>query len=228
LSETEGKFGLLLVALVALMGVAPLISRRPASDAVLALFTGAVLVASLYAARPGGKPVLVGLALALADFLIGGCTARFGAWWLVLLQTVLWMATLMYVMAMVLRAVFASREVSVETRLAALCVFLSIGLFGAFAFTLADLTFPGSFRALHGPGLVWEDDQSSATEFMRLFVFSYATLSGSNCAEVTPATGFARNSASLEAMTGQIYLAVVGARLVGSHIIPPARDPAGG
>jgi hypothetical protein len=63
---------------------------------------------------------------------------------------------------------------------------------------------------------------------MRLFVFSYATLSGSNCAEIAPATGFARNAASLEAMTGQIYLAVVVARLVGLHVTPPPRDTAGG
>jgi hypothetical protein len=203
LSAAEGKFGLLLVALVALMGAAPLIPSR-VSEAVLALFTGAVLVASLHAARPGGKPVAVGLTLALADLLIGRCTVHFGTRWLVLLQTLLWMSTLIYVIATILGTIFASREVTVETLLAALCVLLLMGLFGAFAFTLIDLTFPGSFRASHGPGLVWVDERSRATEFMRLFVFSYATLSGSNCAEVAPATGFARNAASLEAMTGQI------------------------
>jgi hypothetical protein len=226
LSAAEGKFGLLLVALVALMGGAPLIIARPASDAVLTLFTGAVLVASLHAARPGGRPMAVGLALALAAFRIGRCTAHFGTRWLVLLQTLLWLTTLIYVIATILRAVFASREVTVETLLAALCVFLLIGLFGAFAFTLIDLTFPGSFRASHGPGLVWADERSRATGFMRLFVFSYATLSGANYADLAPATGFARNTASLESMTGQIFLAVVVARLVGLHVTPP-RDTAG-
>jgi hypothetical protein len=53
LGAAEGKFGLLLVALVALMGTAPLIPS-PRNEAVLSLFTGAVLVASLHAARPGG------------------------------------------------------------------------------------------------------------------------------------------------------------------------------
>jgi hypothetical protein len=48
----RGKFGLLLVALAVLMGAAPLIPS-PGSEAVLTLFTGAVLVASLHAARPG-------------------------------------------------------------------------------------------------------------------------------------------------------------------------------
>ena len=228
LSAAGGKFGLLLVALVALMGAAPLVLVSPGSDAVLTLFTGAVLVASLHAARPGGKSVAVGLALALADFLVGRCTAQFGTRWLVLLQTVLWMFTLIYVIATILRAIFASLEVTVETLLAALCVFLLMGLLGAFAFTLIDFTLPGSFQALHGPGVVWADERSRATEFMRLFVFSYATLSGSNYAEVAPATGFARNAASLEAMTGQIYLAVVVARLVGLHVTPPPRGTADG
>ena len=130
LSAAEGKFGLLLVALVALMGAAPLIPS-PVSDAVLTLFTGAVLVASLHAARPGGKPVAVGLALALADFLIGRCTVHFGTRWLVLLQTVLWLSTLIYVIATILGAAFGSREVTEEALLVALCVFLLIGLFGA-------------------------------------------------------------------------------------------------
>ena len=230
LSATGGKFGLLLVALVALMAAAPLIIGigSSVSDAVLTLFTGAVLVASLHAARPGGKAMAVGLALALADFLIGRCTIHFGTWWLILLQTVLWMSTLIYVTATILRAIFASREVTVETLLAALCVFLLIGLFGAFAFTLIDLTQPGSFRASHGPGVVWADERSRATELMQLFVFSYATLSGSNCAEIAPATGFARNAASLEAMAGQIYLAVVVARLVGLHVTPQPRGTADG
>ena len=59
LTAAEGKFGLLLVALVALMGAAPLLPN-PVTEAVLTLFTGAVLVASLHASRPGGKPVAFG------------------------------------------------------------------------------------------------------------------------------------------------------------------------
>jgi hypothetical protein len=228
LSAAGGKFGLLLVALVALMAAAPLITASPVSDAVLTLFTGAVLVASLHAARAGGRPMAVGLALALADFLIGRCTFHFGTRWLVLLETMLWMSTLIYVTATILRAIFASREVTVETLLAALCVFLLIGLFGAFAFTFIELTIPGSFRATHRPGLPWADEQSRTTEFMRLFVLSCATLSGSNCAEIAPATGFASNAASLEAMTGQIYLAVVIARLVALHATPSPRVTASG
>ena len=50
-----------------------------------------------------------------------------------------------------------------------------------------------------------------------------ATLSGSSYNEIAPTTGFAMNIVSLEALTGQIYLAVVIARLVGIHSSQPAR-----
>ena len=32
-----------------------------------------------------------------------------------------------------------------------------MGLLGRSAFTLIDLTLPGPFQALHGPGVVWAD-----------------------------------------------------------------------
>jgi hypothetical protein len=76
LAAAEGRFGLLLLALIALMGAAPLIGASPASHAVLKVFTGIVLVASLHVARPGGRPVAIAIALARLDFLIGQCTVR--------------------------------------------------------------------------------------------------------------------------------------------------------
>jgi hypothetical protein len=208
------------------MAATPLITEGPVWNAVLTLFTGAVLVASLHAARPGGKAVGVGLAMALTDFAIGRCVVAFDARWLVVLQNVLWLVTLVYVTATILERVFESEAVALETLQASLCVYLLIGLMGAFVFALIELTLPGSFQAAHGPHVVWRDAQSRARGFMRLFVFSYATLSGSSSAEVAPATGFASNAASLEAMAGQIYLAVVIARLVGIYSAPPPGEPA--
>ena len=198
------------------MAAAPLILASPVSDTVLKLFTGAVLVASVYAARPGGKPMVVGLALALADFLIWRTTFNLDTRWPVLLQTLLWLTTLIYVTATILQAIFAGKEVTVETLLAALCVFLLIGLAWAFAFTLMELMLPGRSGRRKGrasPGRMRVRGRPS-----------YAAVCLQLCNTVrvklrrsAPATGFACNAASLEAMTGQIFLAVVVARLVGLH-----------
>jgi hypothetical protein len=88
-TAAEAKFGILLVAPVTLVGAAALISS-PVSEPLLGLFTGAVLVTSLRAARPARKPRAGGLALAPADLPIGRCFVYFGTRWLVRLRTVLW------------------------------------------------------------------------------------------------------------------------------------------
>ncbi|MBV8313770.1 MAG: hypothetical protein JOZ53_02435, partial [Planctomycetaceae bacterium] len=117
LSAAGGKFGILLVALVALMASAPVIIEKPVGVGVVAydLFASAVLVASLHAARPGGTPVAIGLILALTDFGIGRLATFEGTRWLVILQILLWLSTLIFVTATILEAIFESEDVTVET-----------------------------------------------------------------------------------------------------------------
>lgn len=69
------KFGLLGIALVALMAAAPLIPSE-ASHAALALFTGAVLVASLHAARPSESAMAIGGMATIRDKM-GHCLHEF-------------------------------------------------------------------------------------------------------------------------------------------------------
>ena len=62
--------------------------------------------------------------------------------------------------------------------------------------------------------------------FTRLFIFSYATLTGTGRGDLEPANGFADMATSLEAMSAQVYLAVVIARPVGMQTgsPPPVRS----
>jgi hypothetical protein len=222
LRAVGGRFGYLLVALVALMMSSPLIARGWFWNRVLALFASAVLVASLYAARPGRRSLALGLILASVDFGIGWLVAIEGARWLVLLQIILWLSTSIFVTVTIFEAMFESESVSVETLQAALCIYLLLGLLWVYLYALIDLAAPGSYLSQHGPTVAWSDERSRRSDFMRLFVFSYSTLAGSGYADVTPSGGFASISASLEAMMGQIYLAVVIARLVGIQAGQPA------
>ncbi|MFO0952702.1 MAG: hypothetical protein U0835_16450 [Isosphaeraceae bacterium] len=223
-TATTGKFGLLMMALIALMASTPLIIEGRTSNSFLVIFTGAVLVASLHAARPGRGPVGIGLGLAVADFLMGRLTAAYGSHTLIFVQLSMWLATLVFVTATILESIFESDEVTVETLQAALCVYLLMGVLGGFGYALLDLSLPGSFELAHGPAVDWSDAGSRSKEFVRLFVFSFSTLSGTSYTEIAPATGFASNMSSLQAMAGQIYLAVVVARLVGVETATSPRE----
>jgi hypothetical protein len=114
--------------------------------------------------------------------------------------------------------------VTLETLQAAFCVYLLLGLVWAYIYALMELVAPDSFRVLRGDPVVWMAEHSRRLEFMRLFVFSYATLTGTARADLEPGTGFADMAASLEAMSAQIYLAVVIARLVGLQAGAPPPD----
>jgi hypothetical protein len=228
LRAAGGRFGLLLVALIALMATTPLVLDQPRGNLLLGLFTDVALVASLHAAQPGRRALAVGIALAVADLLIGRLVHVEGGWWLVALQAALWLATLVFVVTMILETMFESEDVTIETLQASLCVYLLFGLMWVFIYSLIDLAAPGSFEHSGGAKAGWNDPHARRVEFMRLFTFSYATLSGSDYGGLSAANEFSAIASSLEAMMGQIYLAVVIARLVGIQSSPPpaGRGPA--
>ena len=225
LVATRGKFGALLVALIALLVTAPVMAEGVAWRAAITLSVGGVLVAGLYAVQPGRRSLYAGLAVAFVEFAIGRAAAFHPSYTLVLAQIVLWLVALAYVTVVILEWVLDNPEVTFETLQAAFCVYLLIGLFWAYVYALMEITTPDSFRILRGTATVWTDEHSRRLEFLRLFVYSYATLTGTGQGGLEAANGFAEMAASLEAMSAQVYLAVVIARLVGLQAAPapPAR-----
>ena len=204
------KFGILLIALVALLLAAPLSVEGPVWKVLFALSASALLLVSLQAARPGRRSLRIGLILAAVR-------------WLVVVQSVLWLATLSYVTVAILDAVFTRPAVDVETLSAALCVYLLLGLVFVYVYALITLAAPASFHSQGIPHVAWTDDRARRLEFLRLLVFSYSTLTTTGFGSLTPRNNFASICANLEAMTAQVYLAVVIARLVGLQVAVRSR-----
>jgi hypothetical protein len=130
-----------------------------------------------------------------------------------LLQIVLWLSILVFVAGTILEVIFESERVGVETLQAALCVHLLLGLLWVFVSALIEAAAPGSFLSERGPQIALRDEQSRWARFSRLLMFSYSALT-TRFGGLAPATGFASIHENLEAMTAQICLAVVIARLV--------------
>lgn len=221
LHAASGKFGALLAAILALMLSSPLILRGQSWSFLISVFAAGVLVAGLHAAKPGWRSLRIGIVLALTDFTIGRITHLDGTRWLVFLQIVLWLCTLGFVIIRILDSVFERRSVTVETLQAALCVYLLLGLLWAYVYAIVSLVSPSSFAFQGVRHIAWTDEMTRRIATLRLIVYSYATLSSAGYIEVTPATAFTNLCASLQAMSGQVYLAVVIARLVGLQAAAP-------
>ncbi len=95
----------------------------------------------------------------------------------------------------------------------AICAYFLMGLVWAFAYSTLEFFQPGSFQM--PPGTVNQETFA---------YYSYVTLTTLGYGEITPISAPARSFAILEAMIGQLYLAVLIARLVGIHIAQSSRS----
>jgi hypothetical protein len=115
------------------------------------------------------------------------------------------------VLAVLLLGVHRERTVSADAVAAALCGYLLIGVAFGHAFCLLDEVVPWSFNGLDG-------NRNESEKHFLLTYFSFVTLTTVGYGDITPAKDTARSLALVEAVTGQFYLAVLVADLVGKRV----------
>ncbi len=101
-----------------------------------------------------------------------------------------------------LRQIFSYREITSEIISLALCVYLMFGIAWMLAYLSLLQIQPDTFRSV---GDAPVDP----------FYYSFVTLTTLGYGDITPTTKIAKSLACLEALTGQIYLVAIVARLVG-------------
>lgn len=115
------------------------------------------------------------------------------------------------------RDVFSSPRVSATNRLyGAICIYLIAGLFFANLYVALNVFIPHSFTC--GTELCSEDFNQRFGSGLHLY-YSFSTLSTVGYGDISPATPIAAMVSSIEAIMGQMYLAIVVARLVGIHLM---------
>ena len=95
------------------------------------------------------------------------------------------------------------RRITHETVLGALCAYVLVGLLFAFVYLAVDELRDGSFFAQGGP--------HSQSEFV---YYSFVSLTTLGFGDLSPAVGLPQALTVLEALTGQIFLVTLVARLV--------------
>jgi len=111
-----------------------------------------------------------------------------------------------YMIFMIFYYIFDTRLVTCDIISAALIAYLFMGFFGANLYVLVELIYPGSFSIPHE--IILKDPSI-------LKYFSFVTLTTLGYGDISPISSQARSLSVLEALVGQIYLAVLIARLVG-------------
>jgi voltage-gated potassium channel len=216
----------LLVALVAAFALRPLIGDTGDSTAVFGLALVLLLLVALYNIN---VDELVGergrlLAQSRRRRILGWTLAAAAAGervalifmpsrTLALVGSICWLLFILFVTLSELRSVLKQREVTGETICMAISVYLLLGFTWAFLYDVMFQLHPESFGGL--PSAQPGHPMELLHIFPILGYFSLTTLSTVGFGDITPLTLQARYAAVAEGITGQFYLAILVARLVG-------------
>ncbi len=119
------------------------------------------------------------------------------------------------------RRVLGSKVVTGDTIRGAIIIYLFIGTLFSSIYILIEIVFPGSFLITNAAG---KPLTVSLENISRLFgYFSFVTLTTLGYGDIVPIKDLSRTMAWIEAFIGQIYLAVIIARLVGMYIVQSNR-----
>ena len=130
----------------------------------------------------------------------------------------------------VLVAVMKSSTIRTDTILGGICVYLLMGVLFALLFSLVEVGNAGSFSVsgARGPSaMTWlpfhdVPPAQVALGEANLLYFSFTTLTTLGYGDISPVTPAARALTSLEAVAGQLFIAILIARLVG--LLPTMRQ----
>lgn len=197
------RFAWLFFSLLLTLGVAPVFESLAAAHEPLKFLLAISLVAAI-ASAAHERWFQIMLALGIAFFITRGIQTVTGTEALLRLSQVLWIFAALFATATTARHAFRSGPVDAERVFAALDAYLRAGLIWGVCYWLIDQIWPASFGAA----------SENPLPLAHAVYFSFVTIATLGYGDIVPMNDLARGLAILEAVSGQLYLTVLVARLV--------------
>ena len=203
--ESGGRYGLLLLVLIGTYLFSAFSGAHLTTEIQIGLFALVLLLAMRSSPLPGRWPLVIVVvtvtgSVAASVAARSGTTAGAGA-------AELWKALVLLMTAVVVvRRVLAKPTVTIQSIYGALSAYLIVGLMFAACYAAIDRLGGTDFFANHEPA-----------NAQTLQYFSFTTLTTLGYGDFTAAGSGGRSIAVLEAMTGQVFLATLVARLVSAY-----------
>ena len=114
-----------------------------------------------------------------------------------------------FIVGIILSYLFGEEEITSDVIMGAICGYFLIGLLWNNVYALLEVLEPNSFQFSQS------HDTGGGVDFI---YYSFVTLTTLGFGDITPISNPAQSLSLLEAVMGQLYLAILVARLVGIHI----------
>ena len=209
-----GRYGLLLLVLIASYVLSAFNGKSLGTELQIALFAVVLLLALRTSPLPRGYATLIGAVTVIGSaaafgVALTGTNAGVGA-------AQLWKASMLLLTAvLIMRRVLAKPTVTIQSIYGALSAYIIIGLIFAACYSAINHLGGAPFFADHQP--------ANPQTFQ---YFSFTTLTTLGYGDFTAAGNGGRAIAVMEALTGQVFLATLVARLVAAFRAPaePPRE----
>lgn len=208
-------YAILFYSLLATLAAGPLLDAFGLDTRLLEILLGVNLLAAVIPLRSMSQRGLLLAALVVATLIRIGAEYS-GSTQAVTASLAMWSAIALVAAAGAIRFAMRAKSVDREHLYAALDAYVLFGLFLGVLYWAIDRALPQSLAVIHLPS----DHSLTLSEAV---YFSFVTLVTLGYGDIVPRGEAARGIAVVEAVAGQLYLAVMIAYLVSLHVIA-ARD----
>jgi len=213
-----GRFTILACALFGFMCALPFISELGFGLFLLRAGMVLLLLTAVYSVSDRRWQLILAVALALPPAATLALHGLLGSSQALMLRMGMSALFFLYITVLTARFLIKQDRVSADTIVGAINVYLLFAIAFMFLHALVELVKPGAYL-YHGEALgeaLRGEPEIEALAF--LLYFSVVTLTTLGYGDITPAIPAARMLCSLEAVIGQLFVAIFIARLVSLHI----------
>jgi Ion channel len=212
----EHRFLLLFLFLLANLIAYPYTEHKGLGSYAFRILAALVIALSVFAASFRHGLAVVAVLLAIPSAVEHLVHPNLAAGFFPLLNLTLSLAFDLYIVVGIFRHVFANVRIGTETIFGALCIYILNGMGFASIYGLVSALQPSAF--LLSPGV----NTHTIPDRFDFIYYSFGVMTQLGAAGMTAVTDQARSISVLEAILGQLYLAVLISRLVGAYRFRPS------
>lgn len=190
----------------------------------LELFSNALLLFGIFIVSPNKHLFAVSVLISALAIVIIWSTKFFYSKHQLLfglfMETILFMIAIFYIVLHVL----TMRKINEDKIFGAMGAYLLLCILWALIYTMIEIYNPYSFSFDTGFTTTTSTMTVHRFYFSQFLYLSFVTFSTLGYGDIIPLTALSRTATSLQAVTGQLYVAILIARLVGLHIIQSQKD----